>query len=290
MHNLVLFCKTFIRDLDRIKTLKASVDKFNADKIPFCIVCPEAETDIFKRQLITGKEDYELIFFTDEEVTGKELSKKYESKGWVGQQFAKLLFYKKNICNFYVILDSDLYFIQNFYIKDFMYDDNTPYTSMIEEKKDSYIAIQNYLKRKGKPYSFVRHGQVFSKTLLEDMEANLLLENNLTFEDLLEISPFEMQWYGEYYMLTRPFKLHPCSNLFKYFWGEDTYFDARIKGLTVEDFIKAGFIGILMQTYHLKDKVYKPSLFFVLIKKMRTIPRRTRNFIKNHILPRFKNK
>ena len=74
MHNLVLFCKTFIRDLDRIKTLKASVDKFNADKIPFCIVCPEAETDIFKRQLITGKEDYELIFFTDEEVTGKELS------------------------------------------------------------------------------------------------------------------------------------------------------------------------------------------------------------------------
>jgi len=288
MHNLVLFCKTFIRDLNKIKTLKNSIDKFNTDKIPFFVVCPENEIEIFKKQLITGKEEYELRFFTDEEVIGKELIIKYKDRGWVGQQFAKLLFYKKNVCNFYVILDSDLYFIQNFGINDFMYDDNTPYISITEERKEEYVKIQEYLKRKGKAYGFVRLGQVFSSKLLCDMEENLLLKNNLTFEDLLEISPFEMQWYGEYYMLKRPFKLYPCSKLFKYFWSDEAYKKATREGLTVEDFIKEGCLGILMQTYWVKDDIYRPSLFYVAIRKMRTIPRRTRNFIKNKILCRLK--
>lgn len=288
MHNLVLFCKTFIRDLDKMKTLKQSVDKFNADKIPFCIACPEAEIEIFKKHLKTGKEDYELIFLTDEEVAGRELTAKYKDKGWVGQQFIKLLFYKTNVCNFYVILDSDLYFIQDFHISDFMYDESTPYISMTEERKEEYAKIQNYLKRKGKTYGFVRHGQVFSCRLLYDMEENLLNKNNITFEDLLKISPFEMQWYGEYYMIKRPFELYPCNRLFRYFWGEDLYLDAKRRGLTVEDFIKEGCLGILMQTYWIKDNIYKPSLFYVFLRKLRTIPRRTQNFIKNKILRRFK--
>lgn len=136
MHNLVLFCKSYIKDLNRIKILKESIDKFNADDIPFVIVCPKSDLNIFKSTLISNKENYEIIFLCDEDIINEE---EKNMPGWISQQFVKIKFYQKNLCNFYVILDSDLYFIQNFYIKDFMYNEFTPYTSIIEEKKEEYL-------------------------------------------------------------------------------------------------------------------------------------------------------
>lgn len=281
MHNLVLFCKSYIKDLDRLKILKESIDKFNADNIPFVIVCPKRDIEIFKSALITHNEKYEIILLTDEEIINKE---EQETPGWISQQFVKIKFYQKNLCNFYVILDSDLYFIQNFYIKDFMYDENTPYTSIIEEKKEEYLRIQNYLKRYGKPYSFVCQGQVFSRNLLLDIEENLLKKNNLEFKDLFEISPYEMQWYGEYYMKSMPYKLYPTSNLFRHFWFQNQYNDAIRKGCTQNNFIEQGFLGIHIQNGWVKQKTYKVPLYYLFIntlfKQLRRYFKKLYNFLR----------
>jgi len=48
------------------------------------------------------------------------------------QQVKKLAFVELGICNFYTIIDSDVYFIQNFHVSDFMRDENTPYLSINE--------------------------------------------------------------------------------------------------------------------------------------------------------------
>ncbi len=68
MHNLALFCKTYIGDLQRVKILKDSVDKYNADKIPFYIVCPQCDVEIMQKTLITGTENYHFEIVTDEAV------------------------------------------------------------------------------------------------------------------------------------------------------------------------------------------------------------------------------
>ena len=236
-------------------------------------------------------ETYEVIFKTDEEVLKSLPRTKQKSdilkEGWIQQQLVKLMFHKLSLCNFYIILDSDLYFIKNFYISDFMFNNKTPYTSMTEEKKEEYLIIQNYLQRKGKPYCFVRLGQVFSKMLLENMEKNLLQSANKSWCDLLEISPFEMQWYGEYYIKTRPYELYPCSNLFKYFWLDNQYRNAQKEGKTEQDFIIDGNIGILMQNSWVKDKTYKPSIFYIkkrkLLKLLNTFIRKSRHFIRKNL-------
>ena len=198
MHNLVIFTASYIIDLDRLEILKTSVDKFNADKIPFYIVVPQKDLETIKNKIVTGNESYELKFITDEEVLH---SQNEQTDGWRKQQVKKLAFGDLGISNFYTIIDSDIYFIQDFHVSDFMRDENTPYLSIREvfQAQDKSFA-KNYFNRTGKNYTFVRLGQVFSRFVLEDMKKNVLEKNGMCWNDLIKLSPWEFQWYGEYYL------------------------------------------------------------------------------------------
>ena len=127
MYNLVIFTASYVKDLNRLEVLKLSVDKFNADKIPFCIMVPQKDLEIMKNKITTGNESYELKFITDEEVL---YSQSEQSSGWKKQQVKKLAFWELGISNFYTVIDSDVYFIQDFHVSDFMRDENTPYLSI----------------------------------------------------------------------------------------------------------------------------------------------------------------
>lgn len=198
MNHLVIFTASYINDLDRLEILKASVDKFNADKIPFYIAVPQKDLDIIQNRITTGKEPYELYFVTDEDILEPDDG---QMDGWRKQQLKKLAFWELGLCNFYVIMDSDVYFIRDFHVSDFMRDENSPYLSMDEvlETQDKNYA-KNYFRRTGKNYTFVFMGQVFSKFVLEDMKKNVLDKNGLSWRDLIALSPWEFQWYGEYFL------------------------------------------------------------------------------------------
>ena len=51
MENLVLYCKSFHRDLDRVKVLIESINKHNLDNIPFYVSVPRTDLELFKSQL-----------------------------------------------------------------------------------------------------------------------------------------------------------------------------------------------------------------------------------------------
>lgn len=116
------------------------------------------------------------------------------------------------------------------------------------------------------------------------MEENLLRKNNLNFKDLFEISPYEMQWYGEYYMTTMPYKLYPTSNLFRHFWFQNQYNDAIKRGYTPDDFIQQGYIGILIQNGWVKQKTYKVPFYYLFIntlfKQLRRYFKKLYNFLR----------
>ncbi|MCX5849633.1 MAG: DUF6492 family protein [Deltaproteobacteria bacterium] len=272
MHNLVIFTASYIVDLDRLEILKSSVDKFNADKIPFYIVVPQKDLEIIKNKITTGNESYELKFITDEEVLH---SQGEQPDGWKKQQVKKLAFAELGICNFYTIIDSDVYFIQDFHVSDFMRDENTPYLSIneVQQSQDKSFA-KNYFNRTGKNYNFVYHGQVFSKFVLEDMKKNVLEKNGMCWNDLINLSPWEFLWYGEYYLKCKIHELLPTTQLVKSFWIQLHYILERNRGYTEEDFINQGYIAILMQNRWVKDKVYKPVKWAFLIKLIRKAVRR----------------
>ena len=272
MHNLVIFTPSYINDLDRLEILKASVDKFNADKIPFYIVVPQKDLEIIKSKIVTGRESYELKFITDEEVLR---SQHEQTDGWRKQQVKKLAFGDLGISNFYAIIDSDVYFIQDFHISDFMRDKNTPFLLIreVQQTQDKNFA-KNYFNRTGKNYSFVGPCQIFSKFVLADMKNNFLEKNGLCWSDLIILSPWEYQWYGEYYLKCRIHELLPTTRLVKSFLIQLQYILARYKGYKEEDFIDQGYLAILMQNRHVKDKVYKPVKWAFLIKFIRKAVRR----------------
>lgn len=270
-YNFGLLCKTYINDFDRVKILKTSVDKFNVDGIPFFIVCPMSDFEAIRSGLTTNKENYPLHFITDEEVLKKNNLPNLK-QSWFNQQIIKLGFYKLNLCNHYSIFDSDCYFIQDFHISDFMFDENIPYFCISEILRPSaeHMYVKNYIQRQGRFYYTGYISQVFSKIVLEDMEKNLLKKHGLTFIDLIKLHPYEMNWYGEWFLKSNIIplkfthgKVCGITTMLSYYW-------MRKRGTTLKDLIDSGYIALVMQNRWVPDKEYKPHPFYKLI-KMRDI-------------------
>ena len=123
MNKLVLYCKSYHKDVERAKILLDSIVKYNEDNIPFYISVPETDIELF--QNILGTEYYTLV--TDESIDT-------DNEGWKGQQIVKSQFWKLGLCENYVCVDSDCFFIKPFHVNDFMFNDATPYTICHEYK------------------------------------------------------------------------------------------------------------------------------------------------------------
>ena len=133
MENIVLYCKSYAPDVNRVKNLLESIDKHNKDNIPFYISVPSSDIKLF--QDILG--NFPNII-EDESIHTN-------TQGWVGQQIVKSQFWKLNLCENYLCLDSDTYFIKNFYKSDFLYEDSTPYTICHEDKELMEWALRSNL-------------------------------------------------------------------------------------------------------------------------------------------------
>lgn len=273
-YNFILFCKTYADDFTIFKNLKESIDKFNVENIPFYIVCPKNDIELFSK-LKTEKERYEFKILSDEKILNID---KHHKQNWNTQQLIKMNFYKTNLCNFFLIIDSDSYFIKEFYESDFMYDKNTPYIVMNENKNFNDICImldtdnvdkmgaiiKNYFKRNGKNYRFLTTPIVFSTKVLEE------LNKKEKFENLLELSPLEAYWHGEFILHSNIIDFKPCEPFFKCFNYQFEYDFYKKNGIIESDLAK-NYSGIVMQNGWIKEKKYKPSIFYKIKKKIRKI-------------------
>jgi hypothetical protein len=112
MNNFVIYCKSYHKDVYRAKDLLLSIHKYNSDNIPFYISVPKSDINLFESVL--GTDDYVLL--EDEEIDTT-------NQGWKGQQIVKSQFWKLGFCENYLCIDSDCFFIKNFSVKDFMFDE-----------------------------------------------------------------------------------------------------------------------------------------------------------------------
>jgi hypothetical protein len=257
MDNIVLYCKSFDRDLNRIKVLFESINKYNMDNIPFYVSVPRKDLNLFKNTLGS---DVNLII--DEEIYSGS------SPGWIQQQIVKSNFWKLNIAENYLCLDSDSYFIKNFNINDFIYQDNIPYTVIHEQKElftwtvnkshilgfdpkisytDDREKIMSLFGRTGKYYDLGPPPVIWSAKVWKDLDINYVQPNNLTFEQLLAFSPSEFSWYGESLLAFKSIPIYPIEPLFKFF-----HFSAQLeeykKNQITENMISQNYFGIVLQS------------------------------------------
>ena len=261
MKPVILYCKSFSRDVQRAKILLKSVSQFNKDALSFYISVPSEDVQLFKNTL--GGDGYTLI--TDEEVLGKKLP-----QSWVTQQTIKSSFWKLGLCHNYVMIDSDSYFIRPFYQKDFIVEgtEHTPYTVMHEQKdlfswtiKNTHILgfdpqlsfsecrspIQELFDRKGRLYDFGPGPIIWSTKVWNSLEEKYLKPNNLTFENLINNVHSEFSWYGEFLLVDRTIPLWPIEPMFKFFHYKQWYEEYKRLGYTLDHWSR-NYLGVVLQS------------------------------------------
>jgi len=257
MDKIALFCKSFVRDIERFCVLYETYKIYNKDNIKFILSVPEQDLSLFENRLSPGKD---LRLVSDESIYGAK-----NLPGWMQQQAIKLNVYRLNEAENYFMLDSDEYFIRDFFVEDFIYNENPyfvcheqkelfqlselvkqnlPYgdpKSVFEKDKNS---IMNEFGRKGKKYDFGPAPMIWNANVLEAF--NLEFVKN-QYEHVLNICPSEISWYGEWFLHTTPFPLMPSESFFKVYHYEFQYNLDKSLGVT-EDHLKRNFMGICMQS------------------------------------------
>jgi hypothetical protein len=270
MHKFIFFCKTFNGDINYFKNLYQSYLRFNIDQIPLYISIPRVDFELFNRQF--KSENVYLVI--DEEISEELISNKIGNftPGYINQQIIKLSFWKKNIAKNYFCIDSDSYFIKNIYYKDFINDENIPYSVLVEDKElcidptyynaywksrlDSIKKIINFIELNDRPILTCHNNTTICSDVLRSFETTFMKPKNLKYLDLLNISPFEYSWYNFWLQKSNLIPILPVEPFIKMFHIKEQYLEYCSKQITVNDISRA-YIGICMNSSWSKnEKIY----------------------------------
>lgn len=264
MDDLVLYCKSYSRDLHRCLRLVQSIKKYNVEKLDFYLSVPSKDFELFKDKF----SQFDIILIRDEEIilSNKklEMNRIDRMPGSLSQQVIKSEFWRLGFSANYVCLDSDNEFIKNFRKSDFICDDGTPYT-VIGEGKDylTYFAskkidkiqtylnkeakhVQDFIGRSGKTYDFGIPPLVWSRKVWESLD-QFLCEKNMNFADAIIQYPYELRLYGEALLRFNAIPLRPSEPFFRTYLHEIQYYADKKRGITLEA-IRKNYLGIVKQS------------------------------------------
>lgn len=263
MEKIVLYCKSYRNDIERISNLVESINIHNVDKIPFYISIPGSDVELF-----TNRNFPNTTIISDEQINGDPNLYNRGIDPRVLAFSTRLNIWMAGLAENYFCLDSDAYFIRPFKVKDFMFDEETPYTVMHEQKElfswtvtkikelgfdpkggfaNDRNLIMSIFGRQGRLYDFGPNPVIFSSKVLECLNKQYLVPNNLTTEDLIKVSNDEYTWYGEALLVFEPIKIRPTEPLFKVFHYPQQYVEYKQQNIT-EEMITQNYMGIIMQS------------------------------------------
>lgn len=261
MHKIAILLVTYIGDIEYVERLIPNYKKYNIDNIPLYIVTPSSDSKAFER--FVG-DNIELL--TNESITNNLV---YDNSvfgirpGYINQAIIKLAFWEKGLCENYFCMDSDGEFIRDFYISDFMYDDDTPFTILVENNelkvepeyyRKYWIGWEKSVRLIQKKVGLVDkrmltcHGfAILSCKVLESLYQNYMFPNNLTYRDLLSKSPYEFSWYNMWLQKDKTIQIEVREPIIKIFHHKNHHMEYLQKGITLED-ISRGYIGVVVNS------------------------------------------
>jgi len=291
MKDIVFYCKSYHRDVQRAKRLAESVRQFNSGNLPFYLSCPSADLPLFKN--IVGSDRVTLM--ADEEIIASNASIDLKSfnalPGVTSQQIVKSEFWRLGICENYLCLDSDSYFIRDCKKEDFLTPSRAPFTVMNESlelrlfgalHRHAKIArnidadcqtIMNIFGRTGKHYDFGPLPVIWSRPVWADLAEKFLEPQGMSFLDAMVLFPSEMRWYGEALLKYRSIELWPVETLFRCYHYEEQYHSARRSGET-DEVLRQLYLGVCVQSNWDKELDYGQKRKGLLSRFVRAFKRR----------------
>lgn len=264
MDELVFFCKTTPKDFHHLVKLSKSIQKYNIDNIPVYICTREENYE----NLATLLNEFRFNFISEEEIL-KSAGLEHLEDNWITQQIVKLLFSTKGNCKNYLCLDSDSYFIRNFYISDFiikgialfqihqqkdLFEWALEYPEFYNKIKSYYISIRkpvmDYFKRAGEFYDFGPAPILFNSEICIELIEHWR-KSDLTIEKAFIISPSEFTWYGEFILYKKTSHILPRQPFFKVFHYAEQYLDFTGK-IPLSELDKE-YLGVVLQSTWLRN-------------------------------------
>lgn len=256
MYKIAVLLKSFAGDLQYVDRLIKSFNRYNRESIHLYIVVPKFDIDLFSKY-----KNRNITTLIDEEITDNLIHDNHILNirpGYVNQEIIKLAFWKKGFCKNYFCLDSEVVFIKNFFEKDFIYKNDTPYTIIDYDnelivdkeyfnthwvKREKYIRkIQKSIGLKDNRLLTCHSFAIFSSKVLESMYFKFMKPNNLSYSDLINISPYEYSWYNMWLQKDKTIELQIREPLIKFFHQKSQHLDYLRRGVTIND-MRRSFIG-----------------------------------------------
>ena len=260
MTRLGLLLKSYAGDFAYAQRMVESFHKHNADKLTLFIVIPDSDVELFSS--MTGS-NVEIL---SEELLGKYLvdSPVHDLRpGYINQEIVKLAFWELGLTENYFCVDSDAEFIRDFGFSDFMANDTTPYTVLVEDKEllvepryykqywktreDEIRHIQDLV---GLDTYVIRtcHGhQVFSAKVLRSFKERFLKPRGWSYVDALAESPYEFSWYNMWLQKDHGIEIHAREPFVKVFHHEGHHLEYILRGVTQADMAR-GYLAVVVNS------------------------------------------
>jgi len=291
MTDLVLYCKSYHSDVRRAKRMADSIRQFNSDNLPFYISCPSGDIPLFVD--VIGKDG--VMFIADEDIIAANNSIHQNDldalPGGLSQQIVKSEFWRLGLCENYLCIDSDAYFIREFMKSDFLAPSGAPYTVMneslelrlfgvlhkhtkIECNRDAECkAIMDIFGRTGRQYDFGPLPVVWNRRVWSDLAEKHLEPRKMNFLDAIKLFPSEMRWYGEALLKFKSIELWPVETLFRCYHYE-AQFQAAVKSGETNVMLGQIYLGICTQSNWDRVLDYGKGRKSLLSKLFRSFKRR----------------
>jgi hypothetical protein len=270
MKPFVLYCKSYCTDLKRVVRLARSIHQHNVEHIPFYVSVPQTELALFREHL----SGLQVELLADEDILNASrpgvAQQVARMPGYLAQQVVKSEFWRMGVCNAYLCLDSDAFFIRPIHVADFIAPDGAPYTMLdeahdlledaLQHKRqrviDAFVReadlVQQLFGRNGRRYSFGPFPLVWDRAVWLSLDERYLQPRGMTLADAITQAPIESRWYGEALLAWQAVPLRPCQALFKvyhYAWQFDR---DRRKGINNEQLAPL-YCGVIHQSAWERD-------------------------------------
>ncbi|MBU0689959.1 MAG: hypothetical protein KJ850_03300 [Gammaproteobacteria bacterium] len=264
MSDIVIFCKSYHRDLERAVVMAESVRRYNREGLPLYISVPQCDLNLFQRRIGTQG----INWLCDEDVIRANPSLDMQAylalPGHISQQVVKAEFWRVNPAPNSVCIDSDSRFIRDFFASDFLAPDGTPYTILHEGKPFIEFCLTHGIReterhfealcedmrkvfgRVGPSYAFNPFPVIWSRKVWQDLQVQLEEEGSDIMRAIVA-HPYESSWYGEALLKHRSIPLLPKEPIFKAYLYFEEYERDKRDGMT-EEMLARFYLGVVYQS------------------------------------------
>ena len=257
MHRLGVLLKSYGKDLHHAQRMIETFHRHNKDDLSLFIVVPDEDEQLFRP--LVGKNTQLLL---ESEFVGYLVDEPLWDlrPGYINQEIIKLAFWERGLTENYFCADSELVFVRDFGYDDFMADEVTPFTVLVEDNElkvepryyeQHWEGRERHLRRIQELVGLedrrllTCHGhQVMSSDVMASLKKDFMEPRGWSYADLLRESPYEFSWYNFWLQKSQVIPIVQREPLVKTFHNRIQELEYAISGVTIVDIARA-YVGVV---------------------------------------------